>query len=421
MVATFPLPDIDGRCCNGLNGGVAVTPDGKHAYFTGIVLSVIDTAANMVVDTVHFGGIPQGVAVTPDGKHAYVTIPSSPAAVAVIATSTNTVEGGTGFDLMGRSGPKEVAVTPDGKHAYLPNTYFNTVIVIDTATNTVAATIPVGNGPFGVAISPDGKRAYVTNSGDDTVSVIDTATNKVVGQPIGVGVGPNRVAVTPDGKHAYVANTGTFPNFGTTVSVIATATNTVMATVTVGAGPFGVAVTPDGKHVYVANFNPGTVSVIATATNTVVATVAVGVNPVGVGIVPPPPGIPFLAFNAKLQIQFGTAPNHDAFTLGTGITFSSTAPGFNPLTELVTLQIGTFAVTIPPGSFQKNNVGNVIFTGVINGVTLQAVIKRTGTLRYSFQAGAQHATLIGTQNAVYVTLIIGKNSGATSVTAAISP
>jgi hypothetical protein len=119
--------------------------------------------------------------------------------------------------------------------------------------------------------------------------------------------------------------------------------------------------------------------------------------------------------------QVHNSPNKDAFTLGTGITFSSTAPGFNPLTEAVTLQVGTFAVTIPPGSFQKNHLGNVIFAGVINGVTLQAVIKRTGTLRYAFQAGAQHATLTGTQNAVYVTLIIGKNSGATSVNASISP
>ena len=39
----------------------------------------------------------------------------------------------------------------------------NTVSVIDTATNTVVATIPVGGNPFGVAITPDGTRAYVTD------------------------------------------------------------------------------------------------------------------------------------------------------------------------------------------------------------------------------------------------------------------
>ena len=68
------------------------------------------------------------------------------------------------------------------------------------------------------------------------------------------------------------------------VSVIDTATNTVVATVTVGGGPFGVAITPDGVFAYVANFGSGTVSVIGTATNTVVATVPVGGGPFGVAI-----------------------------------------------------------------------------------------------------------------------------------------
>src|SRR5262249_45031946 len=73
---------------------------------------------------------------------------------------------------------------------------------------------------------------------------------------------------------AYVANLGS-----DTVSVIATATNTVVATVPVGHFPRGVAITPDGTHAYVANDGSNTVSVIATATNTVVATVPVGSTP----------------------------------------------------------------------------------------------------------------------------------------------
>src|SRR5216117_3487446 len=40
--------------------------------------------------------------------------------------------------------------------AYVTNGFSNTVSVIDTATNTVVATIPVGAFPFGVAITPDG-------------------------------------------------------------------------------------------------------------------------------------------------------------------------------------------------------------------------------------------------------------------------
>ena len=50
------------------------------------------------------------------------------------------------------------------------------------------------------------------------------------------------------------------------MSVIATATNTVTATIAVGGAPGGVAVSPDGSTVYVANQSDNTVSVIAAAT-----------------------------------------------------------------------------------------------------------------------------------------------------------
>jgi YVTN family beta-propeller protein len=62
-------------------------------------------------------------------------------------------------------------------------------------------------------------------------------------------------------------------------------TNTVIATIGgVGSAPEGVAVTPDGSKVYVANTLSNTVSVIATATNTVIAAIPVGTNPVAFGI-----------------------------------------------------------------------------------------------------------------------------------------
>src|SRR5215813_2594087 len=63
--------------------------------------------------------------------------------------------------------------------AYVTNSFDNTVSVLDTATNTVVATVPVGPIPFGVAITPDGAHAYVANQGSDTVSVLATASNTV--------------------------------------------------------------------------------------------------------------------------------------------------------------------------------------------------------------------------------------------------
>ena len=54
--------------------------------------------------------------------------------------------------------------------AYVGNRFDNTVSVIDTGTNAVIATVPVGSSPFGVAITPDGARAYVANPFSNRVS-----------------------------------------------------------------------------------------------------------------------------------------------------------------------------------------------------------------------------------------------------------
>ena len=69
---------------------------------------------------------------------------------------------------------------------------------------------------------------------------------------MGLGLAASEAEAAP---FAYVAN-GSNPG---TVSVIDTATNTVVATVAVGSNPIGVAVTPDGKHVYVTNQTSQTV------------------------------------------------------------------------------------------------------------------------------------------------------------------
>src|SRR5215467_16017685 len=81
--------------------------------------------------------------------------------------------------------------------AYVTNLLSGTVSVIDTATNTVVATVPVGIDPRGVAITQDGTHAYVTNAVESgAVSVIDSATNTVVAT-VPVGFNPYGVAITP--------------------------------------------------------------------------------------------------------------------------------------------------------------------------------------------------------------------------------
>jgi len=140
------------------------------------------------------------------------------------------------------------------------------------------------------------QNAYITNYSDGTVSVIDTATNAVTGSgATGSCLGQyfcNGIAVTPDGSKVYVGNRGL-----SSVSAINVATNAVTASIPVGAFPFGIAVTPDSRKVYVATTTktavfppptspPDTVSVIDTATNKVIATITVGGNLLGLAVTP---------------------------------------------------------------------------------------------------------------------------------------
>ena len=67
--------------------------------------------------------------------------------------------------------------------------------MINTASYTVTAKIAVQANPRGVAITPDGAFAYVSNRIANTVSVVNTATNSVVATVMGVALFPEAVII----------------------------------------------------------------------------------------------------------------------------------------------------------------------------------------------------------------------------------
>ena len=165
--------------------GPAVTPDGTRVYVTNYsanTVSVINAATNTVVATIPVGVGPQGVR----------SLPTAPASmsptvvtgdVSVINTATNTVVAtiAVGVD------PRVVTVTPDGTRAYVANFGSNMFPSSTPRPTRWSRTIPVGTGPTGVVVTPDGTVAYVTNTADNTVSVINIATNTVVATlPVGL-------------------------------------------------------------------------------------------------------------------------------------------------------------------------------------------------------------------------------------------
>ena len=66
--------------------------------------------------------------------------------------------------------------------------------MIDTATNAIVATIPVGRRPWNMAMTPDGRKLYVAAGRSNAVAVVDTVTYRKIAE-IPVGELPWGVAI----------------------------------------------------------------------------------------------------------------------------------------------------------------------------------------------------------------------------------
>jgi YVTN family beta-propeller protein len=183
---------------------------------------------------------------------------------------------GAPFAYVSNSGSTNVSVV-DGAKVGIPGAVAVTNVTVDPS-------MPF-NLPWGVAVNATNTLAYVTNYGDSSVSVINTATNRVVAK-VRVGYLPIGIAVNAAGTRAYTANSG-----DGSVSVIDTATLSVVATIpAVGEFLYGIAINPAGTYVYVTDWafssRTGLVQVIDAGSNTLFKSVSVGSFPVGVGVSP---------------------------------------------------------------------------------------------------------------------------------------
>jgi hypothetical protein len=129
--------------------------------------------------------------------------------------------------------------------------------------------------------------------------------------------------------------------------------------------------------------------------------------------------VPFSALSAKLNIVSGPSGSFNlsaAFTLGLGATF-------DPATQPVTLQVGSYSVAIPAGSFKTlengSKSGGWVYQAVINGTTVAIQIVALGGDSYQFKATAEPVNFTGIESPVTVAITIGGNGGSTNVTATI--
>ena len=156
-------------------------------------------------------------------------------------------------------------------YAYVANRDDNTVSVIDTATNKVTSTVPVGLCPVEVAVSPDGKKVYVSNFNSSNISVIDTNTNSVT-DTVAVN---GKMTVSPDSSKLYVLNPIE------DISVVDTSTYFITDEMkrevkSYNAIPTNIAISQDGTKLYVVNVNSNSVSIIDTTTEKDIYDIFVG-------------------------------------------------------------------------------------------------------------------------------------------------
>jgi YVTN family beta-propeller protein len=165
--------------------------------------------------------------------------------------------------------PHGVTAAPDGSRLYLSNESRHTLDVVDARTLTVDKRVPLSGRPNNVAISKDGRKVYVgIAQAPGALDVIDTAL-LAAPKTVPVKGAIHNVYVTPDGRFAVA---GSIPE--STISIVDTATDTLVRTITLSAGirPMAFDANPDGstKNIYVqlSNFHGFAVVDFATGKET---------------------------------------------------------------------------------------------------------------------------------------------------------
>ena len=255
LITCFPNSPIGdyGRPCGtfyspstSYPGGVALSKDGKSAYALlnqNDTLTKIDLTAKKQVQEIRVGNAPHSIVIGSNGTTAYVSNEGGRAALAE--------------DFQIYSAGTEIVADPVVGAAIT-----GTVSVVDLSTMKVTATISTGLHPTGMALY--GRSLLVANTYSDSISIIDTATNTVartipLGLPIGVpgagepayGAGPSSIAVDAKKAVAYVALYNA--NAVGVVDLSNGASNPVMGMIPVAYAPSSVVLDEANNTLIVAN------------------------------------------------------------------------------------------------------------------------------------------------------------------------
>jgi YVTN family beta-propeller protein len=276
-------------------------------------VTIDDGSTYSSLGSVTAGPDPGKIAYAPSNGYLYVAVSGTNTVTAIDGAT-----GVAGYKIPVGPCPWGVAYDPATKHIFVTDTTCTTsgnVSVISTSSQSVIATIPVGDYPFSIADDPTMGLLYTANQLGTNVSVINASQDKVVGA-VGAGNQPADFAYDDANHLVYLADQGgndvailngttgaELGNFGTgfapygvaydsrtgilfvtnsfsnNVTAVRAQTEISIGSINVGLDPQGIAFDPANGELYVANCGSDTVSVINGSTLSLIATVGAGSCP----------------------------------------------------------------------------------------------------------------------------------------------
>jgi YVTN family beta-propeller protein len=175
------------------------SPDGKYGYVCSSFNP--ETVVITVADHQIVGHVKQdspfcpNIAATPDGKQVWMTLKDIGRTMVFDAQSPFSIL--KSIDTGPITNHVNFANNANGTFAYVTIGGLNEVKVFRTGDFSLVATIPVGKLPHGVWPSGDGSRIYVGLENADGMAAIDTVTNKLIATSP-VGQAPQAITYVPN-------------------------------------------------------------------------------------------------------------------------------------------------------------------------------------------------------------------------------
>lgn len=218
---------VDGQTT--VSGAVFRVPPQIHAFTPGgragdsVTIRGINFGETPAANQVDFNGTPASL-VSASATQLVATVPAGDTAGPITVSAY-------GFSKTAQSSfASLVAPSVAGSEIlYASSVYSGGVVAIDATTGEPFAALITGRGAGPMIADTAGTRLYVLNTHENTLSVVDTATHTILAT-IATDANPDELAIEASGNHVYAV--GSYR-----VTVIDTLTNQAVASIDPGIGP----------------------------------------------------------------------------------------------------------------------------------------------------------------------------------------